>query len=366
MTNRAPIVDPFVSLVLPIWNEAAYLERGLDAIDAQTYRRDRIEIILVDGGSSDGTLEIVGRRMGADQRIRILGGPGVNTPLAMRIGADAAEGDILVKVDGHGWINDQYVAVAVDALRLDPSLGCVGGVIHPVATTRVERAIAIARFSLLGVGSGVYTLNQRVQETDTVQCGAYRRQALDAAGGFDPAMAYGEDEELNHRVRLAGWRILFHPSMRFTYRVRPTLSALFRQYFRYGRARVAVVRKHPSFFRLKHAAPAAAISTLGASLLLVPFPGWRVLTILAWLGYAGVIVAGAVVLSSRHRFGRPDLVAGALVALHTGYGVGSLRGLLDPQPRSADRGPQRVVRATRAGSEGDGVTDHPHPEQEQR
>ena len=364
MANHAP-TDPLVSLVLPIRNEARYIESGLGAIDAQTYPRDRIEIIVVDGGSTDGTLEVITRRMSTDSRIRLLGGPGVNTPAAMRIGAEAASGDIIVKVDGHGSLNDRFVEVAVGALSADPRLGCVGGLIRPLATTNVERAIAIARFSRIGVGRGVYTLSRRAQETDTVQCGAYRRQALDDAGGFDPDMAYGEDEELNHRVRRAGWRILLHPAMQFSYHVRPTLDALFRQYFRYGRARVAVVRKHPSFFKLKHAVPAALVLGLGTSVVLVPFRGWLV-GLALWGGYIAFVLFGAIILAVQHRFARPELVAASLVALHAGYGLGTLRGLFDRPSTSAYGSAQRLERAPRARTEGDGVTDQARPEQHQR
>lgn len=322
-------MNPLVSLVLPIRNEATHLERALDAIDAQTYPRDRIEIIVVDGGSTDATVSILHRRMTGDPRLSLLGGQGVNTPMAMRIGAEAARGDVIVKVDGHGWMNERFVEVAVASLASDPSLGCVGGLIDPIAITEVQRANAIARFSRFGVGGGIYTMDQHVQDADTVQCGAYRREALDLTGGFDPAMAYGEDEELNHRIRQAGWRIQLHPAMRYAYHVRPTVGALFRQYFRYGRARVAVVRKHPSFFRPKHTVPAMMVAGLASTLLLAPFRSWQMLTAVAWGSYLAFIVAGAVSLSMRHRFWRPELLAASLAALHFGYGCGFLRGLAD-------------------------------------
>lgn len=332
---------PLVSLVLPILNEAAHLDRSLGAIDRQSYPRDLIEILAVDGGSNDGTLEMLRARMASDRRVRLLGGPGVNTPQAMRIGAAAASGEIIVKVDGHGWMNDHFVEVAVDRLLADPRLGCVGGVIEPIATTAAQRANAIARFSWLGVGGGVYTRGKHVQETDTVQCGAYRRAALDDAGGFDPALAYGEDEELNFRVRRAGWRILLDPAMRFMYQVRPDAFALFRQYFRYGRARVAVIRRHPSFFRLKHALPGLVVACLIASVPLA-ISSWRNVTLTFWGGYAALLLGGGSALAIRHRFSRPDLVAASLAALHLGYGLGTLRGLLDRPRALAERAPQGI------------------------
>lgn len=320
---------PFVSVVMPTRNEAAHIDAALDAIDAQAYPRDRIEVIVVDGGSVDDTMARVEARAGRDGRIRLIGGPGVNTPAAMNVGLAAARGGLIAKIDGHGTTNSDFLQVATTALAANDALGCVGGRVVPEATTAVEQGIAHARFSVLGVGAGVYTLSERPQLTDTVQCGVYRRSALEAVGAFDAALAFGEDEELNHRLRQAGWQILMDPRMRFTYRVRPSLAALFRQYFRYGRARVAVIRKHPSFFRPKHAIPALVVIALVATLPLVVLPGSRWPAIVAWLGYGAFILGGGLFLALRHRFARPELIAASLAALHAGYGLGTLRGLFD-------------------------------------
>ena len=320
--------QPLVSIVMPIRNERSHIMRALDAIAAQTYPASRIEILVVDGGSTDGTMDAVQVRMAADRRIRALGGPGVNTPLAMQIGTQDADGSLIAKVDGHGWINERFIEAAVDALAGDKQIGCVGGTIQPVTETNAERGIAIARFSRLGVGGGVYTLSERPQDTETVQCGVYRMEALRAAGGFDPALPFGEDEELNFRIRQHGWRIRFEPAMRFSYRVRPSFSALFRQYFRYGRARVAVVRKHPHFFRPKHAVPAILVVGLLGTSPLILLPGWQVVPGLLLLAYLTLVALGAIALGARHRFWRVDLIGAGLVALHVGYGLGTISGIL--------------------------------------
>jgi len=354
--------EPLVSIVMPVRNEAAHLARALDAIDAQTYPRDRIEVLVVDGGSTDGTVELVRERANRDPRVRLLGGRDVNTPAAMQLGIAAARGEIVAKVDGHGWVNGRFVELAVAELSGAERIGCVGGIIEPVAETDAERAIAIARFSRLGVGGGVYTLAERPQDTDTVQCGVYRRDALVAAGGFDPELAFGEDEEANFRLRRDGWRVRLEPGMRFRYRVRPRIGALLRQYFRYGRARVAVVRRHPAFFRLKHAAPGALVLALAISGLLGPFGGWWWLGVL-WIGYGLAVLIGGLALAARAGFRRPDLVALALVALHLGYGLGTLRGLVDSGPERRAQGGERVAGA---GMEDEGVADQPQPEEEDR
>ena len=317
---------PLVSLVMPVRNEAAHLARSFAAIDAQTYPPELLEIAVVDGGSTDGTLALVEARKRADRRTSLHGGRNVSTPAAMEVGIAQTSGELIAKVDGHGWVNPEFIEEAVTELLSDASIGCVGGTIEPIAETTVERAIAIARFSHLGVGGGVYTLAKRPQDAETVQCGVYRRTALSEAGGFDPNLAFGEDEEVNLRLRQHGWRIRLNPAMRFSYHVRPSLRSLWHQYFRYGRARVAVVRKHPSFFKMKHAVPAAAVFGLVASLPLSAVPAIRWVTAAIWLGYAAIIVGGGAWLAIRHRFPRADLVMAALLALHLGYGLGTFSG----------------------------------------
>ncbi len=328
-----------MSLILPIKNEAAHLPRALDAIDAQSYSSDRMEIIVVDGGSTDGTLELVQHRMTRDPRIQLLGEPGVNTPLAMNMGLRASSGDLIAKVDGHGWMSPDFVVTAANALMADPSVGCIGGRIVPVAETAVEQANSYARFSRLGVGGGIYTAGPVAHDAETVQCGVYRRSVLLDLGGFDPVLMYGEDEELNYRVREAGWRIMFHPGMEFSYRVRPTIASLFRQYFRYGKARIAVIRKHPHFARPKHVIPAVLVLMLSGSLLwFILAPELRVLGLAPWGAYLLALLAGATSLAIKHRYRRIDLIVFSLIALHIGYGLGTLAGLWSEATRRGRSG----------------------------
>jgi succinoglycan biosynthesis protein ExoA len=319
---------PRVSVVMPVRNERPYLPGAIEALQRQTLPRDEIEILVVDGGSSDGTTDYVLTAAREDPRISLYGGPGVNCPAGLNIGIRASRGAYVAKVDGHGFVNREFLETAVSYLQANPDVGCVGGVVVPIATTPTERANAVARFSRLGVGGGVYTAEATVQEFDTVQCGVYRREALEQAGGFDESLQFGEDEEANYRVRQAGWKIVLHPGMRYSYYIRPTLQGLFRQYRNYGEARAKVVLKHPAFLRLRHTIPAALVVALAASAVAAVVDR-RTATAFAliWGGYLGIIAVSATVLSIRNHHRQPWRVAASLLALHLGYGVGSLRGL---------------------------------------
>ena len=207
-------------------------------------------------------------------------------------------------------------------------MACVGGSPLSADDSRFARAFTLARASRFGVGGSVYAAPDRLVETDTVPWGMYRREALVDAGGFDPRMQHGEDEELNWRIRRSGGRILHNPQIRFRYVPRSSFGGVFRQYRDYGRARVRVVKEHPNFLRARHLAPAAMVA--GATVLAAAAPFSRN----ARAGLAGALgaYASAATLFALDAARRDDitlapLVAACFPALHGGYGAGTLRGI---------------------------------------
>lgn len=316
---------PRVSIVMPVRNEARTIIEALDAIDRQTYPAARIEIIVVDGQSTDATAATVRQRMRRDPRLRLIAGD-YNCPAAMNVGIAGSTGSLVAKIDGHGYINPSFLDVAVAYLLRHPDCACVGGQIVPIGTTRTARANMYARFSRFGVGAGVYTSPSTVHGADTVQCGVYVKQHLVQVGGFDPDLQYGEDEEVNHRLVRAGFTIVFHPAMRFHYYARPTFRSLFVQYRNYGAARVKVLRKQPDFFRVKHLVPAATVVGLAcAAALAVAVGPLRLPAAGLMATYASFVTAGAIWTGVKHGFFSFHYLFVSLLMLHFGYGLGMIR-----------------------------------------
>jgi len=317
---------------MPVKNEAQHLAASLERLNAQSYPRERLEILIVDGGSTDGTLDLVQKLMAQDRRIRLFGGKDVNCPLAMNIGIEQAHGEFIAKVDGHGYVNEDFIHVAIEHLLAHEALACVGGQIIPVGESAIAQSNKYARFSRFGVGSGVYTANISLQEVDTVQCGIYRKTDLVAVGMFDPALQFGEDEEVNYRLIQTGKKILYHPKMQFFYYIRPTFKSLFKQYFNYGRARVKVIQKHPGFIRLKHCVPSAMILALFVSGFLLAHGGTGAILGMATISvYMSFLLGAAVRIGLRHRFMHIYYLVMSLLCLHLGYGLGMIRGLMPPK-----------------------------------
>lgn len=320
-----------VDVVVPAYNEERYIDACIDGVLAQDYPADRLRLLLVDAGSSDGTLPIAEARAAAEERIAVLSGHGrLTTPEALNVALAASDADVFARVDAHGHPAPDYVSRAVEALAAggEQVVG-VGGQPSFAGESSFGRAFTLARGSRLGVGGSVYAARGTRQIVDTVPWGAYRRGALEAVGGFDPAMNHGEDEELNWRLKQAGMKVMLDGAISFEYVPRSSLAAAFRQYRDYGRARVRVVAAHPDFLRARHLAPAAFVVLGGGLILASPFSSVARIGLAALAGaYLTAIVVGALIATGREDLRLAPEVAACFPALHLGYGAGTIGGAL--------------------------------------
>ena len=319
---------PTVDVLISTLNEERHVERCLEAVLGQDYPPELVRAWLIDGGSTDATVEIARALAQRDPRLAVFAdGRRRNLPEALNVGLELGSNELVAKVDGHGYPELDFLRRAAEAFaRFGPDVACVGGRPEQHGETVMAKAIAAARTSRFGVGGSFYAGVEPVTYVEAaLQCGVYRRGPLVEVGGFDPAMAYGEDEEVNWRLRCAGYKILLDTSIRFHYFARASWKSAFRQYRNYGGARVRVVRKHPGFLRPRHVAPAALVAATAALAAVAPFSssGRRVLGTL--LGtYATAASVFAAKAASDRGAAMTVRVAASFAALHLGYGVGML------------------------------------------
>ncbi len=313
-----------VDVIMSTFDEENDIEDALDAVLAQTIA---VGVTVVDGGSRDRTVAILRARAQADPRLRVLAdGRRRSLPDALDVALGLSSAEFVAKVDARTFVAPDFLERALAVLREpgNADVACAGGQPEQFGRTRFGQAVARARSSRFGVGASGYADRRARAEVDSVQCGVYRRSALAAVGDFDPALQYGEDEELNWRLRRAGYRIVRDSGVRFAYLTRSTWRAAFRQYRNYGRGRVAVALKHPEFARPHHLVPAAAL--VAGALLLAGAPFSR--RARAGLGAAVLLYgAGAALAGLRACGGRAAdaaATAAAFSALHAGYGLGVL------------------------------------------
>jgi succinoglycan biosynthesis protein ExoA len=321
---------PHIDVVVPAFNEEGAIDACLDAVLAQDYPADRMQVFVIDAGSEDRTVDVVRARAARDPRIVLLSGDGrLNAGQAFQIGFQAGRAPLVARIDAHAYPDPDYLARAADVFASDDGkLGALGGGLRHVARTSFGRAAGIARQTRFGVGNSVFAERRDRVEVDTVPLPVFRRAALDDVGGFLPALFGGEDEEVNWRLKGAGWKVLLDRSLRIRYEQRSSWSALFRQYRHYGHSRARVVALHPDYVRPRHLAPGALV-LVGSALALAGLVSRRArrANTALFLAYAASTIVSAG--RAAREAGEPALgpqVAAAYVAIHGGYGLGLVEG----------------------------------------
>jgi glycosyltransferase involved in cell wall biosynthesis len=321
--------SPAVSIIIPCFNEQATISLLLDAIRQQTFPLDRLEVVIADGMSTDRTRDVILEYQAANPELRlcVVDNPARVIPAGLNLALEAAQGDIIIRLDAHSVPRPDYVQRCVAALQA--GLGeNVGGVweIQPGGKGGMSRAIAVAAAHPLGVGDARYRYTNRAGEVDTVPFGAYRRDFVQNLGKYDATLLTNEDYELNVRIRQAGGRIYLDPDIRSTYFARPTLASLIRQYWRYGYWKFRMLQKYPQTLRWRQAMPPVFVA--GLILVFVAGLWWRPAWFILVFGlaiYFLVLLAVGLLLALRQK--DPALLWGvplAILAMHITWGAGFL------------------------------------------
>ncbi len=322
---------PAVSVVIPVLNEERHLRAAVEMVLDQDYPGP-LEVILSIGPSRDATQEVADALAAADDRVRTVPNPSGRTPDALNAGIGVARYDIVVRVDGHAEIMPGYLTRAVTELERSGADN-VGGIMDAQGTTDIERAVACAMRSPLGVGNARFHVGGGAGPADTVYLGVFRKATLQRVGGYDTHFSRAQDWELNHRIRQAGGLVWFTPDLRVTYRPRGTWNALASQYFHYGRWRRVVATRHEGTINARYLAPPAMVvgttlATLAGISGLPPATGagarWRRLALAVPIGYAAAITLGGLVISRGERPAVRRWVPVALATMHWSWGIGFL------------------------------------------
>jgi len=316
-----PATIPFISIVVPIRNEQATIERLTRSLLEQDYPHDRYEIIMADGGSHDGTRALLAA-LDPGHRVRVLENPGRTAPAALNVAIAAARGDVITRVDGHSFVAPDYLSRIV-AVMSETGESVVGGPVLMHADTPFRKALVEALYSKIAVGSVPYRTLQQRAFVESLQTGSFKKAVLDQVGLFDEALAVVEDLDMNTRIRKAGFKLLLDPSIRFWYLPRPSLAALWRQIYTVGLVKARILRKHPDIFKWKYVLPTVFVALLAVALVLAAIS--RVAGLVFLAAYAAVVAGFALSRVGRLGAGAARLLA-ILPTLHVGYGLGFLSG----------------------------------------
>ncbi len=312
------ISQPSVSFILPILNEERDLENCVSAILQQDYLGS-IEIILALGPSIDKTTQIANTIAAGDTRIKLVDNPTGQTARGLNLAIKSSSYEIICRIDGHSEIDRTYIKTAVLIMQETGAVN-VGGLMYANSEFGLQRTIAQAMRSKLGVGPSKFHTGGKAGASDTVYLGVFKKSAIIAAGGFDERYIRAQDWELNHRMRKQGGLIWFDPRLIVTYRPRNSFSKLAKQYFQYGRWRRVIARQHPQTVNYRYLAPPTAVVITLVSIFSGLFIN-RIL-ILPSLAYIFLLLIGGFLIGKKlvDRLIMPFVLA----TMHFSWGVGFL------------------------------------------
>lgn len=333
ITDFDPNIVPQVSIIIPCYNEQATIRLLLDALYAQTFSRQKMEVVIADGMSTDGTRHEIAAWVNENPEliVRVVDNPKRSIPSGVNQAIVAARGDFLVRMDAHSIPNLDYVERSLIALK-EGRGDNVGGIwqIRSGGEGWAARSIAVAATHPLGVGGAQYRVGGQPQAVDTVPFGAFRRDLVGRLGLYDETLLSNEDYEYNSRIRKAGGVVWFDPNIKSTYIARSNFGDLARQYWRYGYWKFQMLRRYPETIRWRQGLPPLLVlSFLGLVMFSIDFTWARWLLIFESIMYGfALIFAG---LQSVIKYTSWQLLLGvplAIVTMHFSWGMAFLWSLV--------------------------------------
>jgi succinoglycan biosynthesis protein ExoA len=328
LASSARGVLPMVSVIIPIRNAGDSIGPCLDAVLGQTYPSHLLEVIVVDGGSQDGSRDIGDRYAREDRRIRLLTNPHGSIPAGLNIGIRAARGEVVARVDARTFIAPDYIQTAVELLATTGASN-VGGPVRSVTRTAIGEALALAWSSRLGLGGAWARYAESSEQwTDTVYLGVFPRRVLEMVGLYDEAIPQDEDSELNYRIRAQGGGVLMSPRLHAQYVNMPSLGRIAWKNLQFGDSKAAAWQRHPRILKARHLVPPTFVVAVVVGALLAIHDR---LAFHLWMGlvatYATACLAVTVHAWRRNRRRGALLLPVLLPVIHVGWGLGFLVGV---------------------------------------
>lgn len=327
-TEASALRPEDVLVAVPTLNEAGSIEACLQSLIDQDPFMGEVRVVVADGGSSDGTVQIVTGMADRYPNLKCVDNPGrLQSAAINRAVACCASPThrFLVRCDAHAIYPSGYVKAVAESLARRPEAAAVATAMDATGRGCIGRAAAWIVDTPLGSGGSAHRGGQRSGWVDHAHHAGFRLDWFRKVGGYDESFSHNEDAELDHRLNEAGGRIWLDAGIRLDYRMRDTIRGLWLQYWRYGKGRVRTILKHSMRPRLRQILPVLAVLAIAASLLTGPI--WTPALLVAG-GYLAIVVVvsilGSLVLKSHC-----GLWAGpAMAAMHLAWGSGFLAQLV--------------------------------------
>ena len=307
-----------LSVICPTLNEINFIDQLIDDLCANDGLEK--EVLILDGGSIDGTVDRVRELQKKYSCLTLISNPRRTSTAAFNIGFDSAKGQYIAFVGAHARYSKDYFKFGAEVLR-SGVCDVVGGPLEQQGKTDVGKAIAYVMSSKAGVGNTEFRTSKERMYVDSVAFAIYKKSMINEVGLMDESLPVNQDDEFHYRVNSRGFKIMMIPEMKAIYFVRDSYLKLFKQYFRYGLYKPLVLKKVSGSVRLRHLIPSAFVLYL-ASFPLSFISSWWFAPLLLYISLTFYISIGC-----REKFGVKLLCLPVFPILHISYGSGFLLGL---------------------------------------
>ena len=319
---------PFISVVMPIYNEEKYISQCIESLLKQDYPKDKMEWIFVDGCSTDNTVSILNDYQNKNPGlIKVFNNPNKTVPYAMNIGIKNSVGKFIIRLDAHAEYADDYFSKCVYYLQTTDADN-VGGVIETKSVGNVGEAIAAVVSSKFGVGNSQFRTNGEDGYVDTVPFGAFRREVFEKYGMYDERLTRNQDNEMNFRIRSNGGKIFLSNDIKLAYYSRNTIKGILKMAFQNGMWNVITMKLCPGSMGVRHFVPLAFLLSLIFMPILSAF-----VPVFWWLFLAEILLYSALnvvcSLNNQNGTGKTHFFLKLIIfpLFHICYGAGSLFGI---------------------------------------
>jgi len=327
-----------ITIILPIRNEAKYIKQTLEPILYQKGIEQEIEILIVDGMSTDGTREILKNLQINNPNIILIDNPEKIVSTGFNRALSRAKGNIIIRIDGHCEIAPDYIQKCIEYLE-KINADCVGGATDHVASGLVGKSIKLAQSSFFGVGGVSFRKNvEKGQYVDTLAFGAYKREVFDQLGGYDEELVRNQDDEYNFRMIQNDMKIWLDPSIKSTYTQRNSFRGLFKQYFQYGFYKIRVMQKRKGIASWRHVVPGLFVLTLLFGLSIFLFTGNSIPILSLCIPYLSFSLLTTIfeLIKTPSNLISVMMLPITFFILHISYGLGFLMGFIYFLPKWGD------------------------------
>ena len=321
------------SVVIPNYNEENYIKPCIESILNQSYNKELVEIIIVDGNSSDNSLRIIEVLQAENPNIKLLSNPEKLTPKSLNIGIKGAKGDFIIILGAHTRLDKNFIKYNNQFIN-EKNVLVSGGTQINVGKTFTQKLIGLVMENPFSMASAAYRWSRKEKFVDTVVYAAYKKELFDEIGLFEEEFTISEDAEINWRIRKAGYKIFYSPRIKSYYYPRDSVKKFIHQMFRYGILRVNVLKKHLDALKIKHLIPSAFTLVLFllaiAGFFQIPF--WITLLTLIFIHFI-LSISFSINKLKTNQYKFLPFIPIITLLMHIAWGTGFIVGALSPKSK---------------------------------